>query len=572
MVLALPSSDIITSDLRSYQSKAIADIRGQWSIGHRRIVLVAPVGAGKTRLAEDMIVQALASSSDVDIWFLAHRVELLEQPARRFHKRGIAFGMVKAGTKGAAHHRVQIASVQTLANREVDERRGKGRMCLVFIDEGHRTKAATYLKILRDLKRTYDEAFFIYLTATPYRLDGQGLQDVADGLVEAATPPQLIEEGFITEGTVIGRPLPTPIDQRAVDGDGEYLEAEAEAAMDRPALLGDTVDTWRRHCEGYPGIGRCTSKRSAMLRLERFQAAGFRAGYLDGETGALERRLLLARLAIGGQRLGHPAGLDVLLFVNVLTEGFDSESSYELLYLPEIRKVIWPTSSAPPPYQPLCVLGDYAPTKSMGAFIQFWGRGSRTHKDKPWLRFLSHAGNEDEHCFLSKHHGFTLEHRQSEWLSKLREREAAQGVKVAGGYVAGVKCQECGTRWAMLEGGKPPESCLHCGCRALGAVVRSEVGGRGDGEEEAPGELVEKQAAEEAKRPPTPAELDNWFDAEFRRLRTHNAEAVSDGSRSKVRKVGSIVYRYLGVFKRTPEQFPWAVYRKYKLMYGFGGS
>jgi len=556
--------------LRPYQNTSIADVKAHFSAGRNRVVFVAPVGSGKTACAEYMIAQTLASSGDVDVWFLAHRVELLEQPARRFKHRGIPFGMVKAGSKPASKHRVQIASVQTLANREVDEQRGRGRICLVFVDEGHRTKAATYLKILRDLKRTYDDAYFIYLTATPYRLDGQGLQDVADALVEAATPPQLIADGFITEGTVIGRPLPDPIDPRAIDDSGEYLEAAAEAAMDRPALLGDTVDTWRRHCEGWPGIGRCTSKHSAMLRLERFRAAGFRVGFLDGETPAGERRLLLARLAIGGQRLGHPAGLDVLLFVNVLTEGYDSESSYELLFLPEIRKVIWPTASAPPPYQPLCVLGDYAPTKSMGAFIQFWGRGSRTHRDKPWLRFLSHAGNEDEHCFLSKHHGFTLEHRQSEWLSKLREREAAQGVKVGGGYVAGVKCQECGTRWAMLEGGGVPESCLHCGCRELGAVVRSVSEGRS--EEEAAGELVEKQAAAEAKRPPTPAELDNWFDGEFRKLRAHNAEAVSDGLRSRVWKVGMIVKKFMGQFGRTYEQVPWDVYRRYKRMYGFEGG
>ena len=563
-----------TPQLRPYQLAAIESIRTHWSAGRNNVCLVMPVGGGKTLTAAHMIKRALTESPDVDVFFLAHRIELIDQPSRIFTKLGIKHGVIKAGVKPDVHARVQIASVQTLANREVEAYTASGtkpgRYALIIPDEFHRYKAQSNRRIVRELKRSYSDSFTVGLTATPYRLDGQGLQDVADALVEAATPPQLIADGFITEGTVIGRPLPDPIDPRAIDDSGEYLEAAAEAAMDRPALLGDTVDTWRRHCEGWPGIGRCTSKHSAMLRLERFRAAGFRVGFLDGETPAGERRLLLARLAIGGQRLGHPAGLDVLLFVNVLTEGYDSESSYELLFLPEIRKVIWPTASAPPPYQPLCVLGDYAPTKSMGAFIQFWGRGSRTHRDKPWLRFLSHAGNEDEHCFLSKHHGFTLEHRQSEWLSKLREREAAQGVKVGGGYVAGVKCQECGTRWAMLEGGGVPESCLHCGCRELGAVVRSVSEGRS--EEEAAGELVEKQAAAEAKRPPTPAELDSWFDGEFRKLRAHNAEAVSDGLRSRVWKVGMIVKKFMGTFGRTYEQVPWDVYRRYKRMYGFEGG
>ena len=86
--------------------------------------------------------------------------------------------------------------------------------------------------------------------------------------------------------------------------------------------------------------------------------------------------MLLARLAIGGQRSAHPMGLDVLFFVNVLTEGYDSESSYELV-LNECKRDLWMGRSYPPEYILLCVLGDYAPTQSMGAFIQYWGRGSR---------------------------------------------------------------------------------------------------------------------------------------------------------------------------------------------------
>ena len=102
----------------------------------------------------------------------------------------------------------------------------------------------------------------------------------------------------------------------------------------------------------------------------------------------------------------------MLLFVNVLTEGYDSESSYDLV-LHECRSELWQGRSYPPEYVPLCVLGDYAPTKSMGAFIQFWGRGSRVHKDKPWLRLLSHAGNEDGTAFSLSSRGVSLEHKQS---------------------------------------------------------------------------------------------------------------------------------------------------------------
>ncbi len=545
--------------LRPYQARAIDRIKEQWQLGRERVLLVAPVGAGKTLLAEEMIVRALARSDRTDIYFLAHRVELLEQPARRFQKRGIAYGIVKAGVAPRPDRRVQIASVQTLQNRPVDPTSKGDRNALVFVDEGHRVKAQTYQRILRELRQTYGSVYIVYLTATPYRLDGQGLGDVADALVEATTPRELIAQGYITEGQVIGRPPPDKIDPRAVDADGEFLADAAESAMDRPKLIGDSVETWRKHCDGWPGLGRCVTKRSALARVEAFRAAGFRVGYLDGETPWRERQMLLARLAIGGQRSAHPMGLDVLFFVNVLTEGYDSESSYDLV-LNECKRDLWMGRSHPPEYVPLCVLGDYAPTASMGAFIQFWGRGSRVHPRKPWLKLLSHAGNEDEHCYLSQHEGFSLEHKQSQWLAKMREREEAQGVAVSLGTVSRVVCADCQTRW--LAG---TASCLHCGGTDLGPLRRPAEAVEPD--EEAPGELVEKVPDATAPRPPTVEETERWFTAQFMKLRAENARRVSDGKPG--RKPGSIVYVYRSIFKRDPD---WGVYNRYRKQYGFTGG
>ena len=81
--------------------------------------------------------------------------------------------------------------------------------------KGIGSKAQTYQRILRELRQTYQHVYVVYLTATPNRLDGQGLGDVSDALVEATTPRKLIAEGFITEGQVIGRPPPEKIDTRA---------------------------------------------------------------------------------------------------------------------------------------------------------------------------------------------------------------------------------------------------------------------------------------------------------------------------------------------------------------------
>lgn len=553
--------------LRDYQADAVDRVLDCWRKGQESVALVLPVGGGKTLTAAHVVKRVVDSTergeSDFDVYFLAHRLELIEQPSRAFRRFGIHHGVIKAGVPSTSA-RVQIASVQTLARRDVSVLNDSPtRSCLIIPDELHRYKAQDHQRVIRELRRTYAQTYLVGLTATPYRLDGQGLGDVCDALVEGATTPQLIAGGYITEGTVIGRPPPKGPDRRAIDENtGELLDSEVESVMDQPKLVGDAVDTWRRHCDGYPGIGRCSTKRSAMLRLEKFAAAGFRVGYLDGETLKRERQLLLARLAIGGERSAHPLGLDVLLFVNVLTEGYDSESSYGLV-LDECRRELWPRASAPPPYVPLCVVADYAPTESMGAFIQLWGRGSRTHPDKPWLKLLSHAGNEDRHCFLSQHHGFTLEHKQGDWIRALREREADQAVPTASGSgIARLVCQECNTRW--LPG---TEQCLHCGSTDLGEVSRREVYGDSSGEEpeEVPGELVAKTADAEAPRPPTPYELERWFDSQFRKLREENAQRLSDGKTAM--KPGTLWFRFKGIYKRPP---PPDVWRRYLNTYGYG--
>lgn len=530
--------------LRPYQQRTLDRVMDEIRQGHESIVLVMPTGAGKTEVAVEMSRQSLARSDDADVVFIGHRVELIDQPARRYEARGIPFGIIKAGVEPRPSARVQIASVQTIVSRPLT---GKSRRrCLVFVDEGHRTKARTYLQTLDALRAQYASVIVIILTATPYRLDGQGLGDIATSLVEATTPRELISLGFITEGVLFGDPPPR-IDPRAFR-DGEADEQEHENVMDDPKLIGDTVDTWRKRCGGMPGIGRCRSKKSALRRLERFEAAGLRVAFVDGDTPDHERRLAQARLAVGGEGSSAPNALDVLLFVNVFTEGFDSESSYGLLHDRAVERAIWRGRSAPPPYRPLCVVADYAQTESMGSFIQLWGRGSRVHRDKPFFHFLSHAGNHIRHCFLSQHEGFFLDHSTAKWRKKLVE----QGVRTAAGGTVSVKCKTC--QATLLPGAG---SCPNCGGEVGPAEAeRPEV-------EDASRELLPQQPVPDAPRPPTPHELEEWFKAEALRLRGINVKLVRGGSPPM--KPGVLIYRYREKFRRDP---PWDVYNRVVKDYG----
>lgn len=131
----------MSSTLRNYQQSLARDCLKALD-SHDRVVVVSPTGSGKTHIAVHGIVPFLPQPA---IW-LTHRVELAEQ-AQSY--KGL-FDVQMIGT----------ANPKGYAS--------------VIIDEGHHACAKTYAKIIRQAKA----AKIIALTATPYRLDGQGLGSV----------------------------------------------------------------------------------------------------------------------------------------------------------------------------------------------------------------------------------------------------------------------------------------------------------------------------------------------------------------------------------------------------------
>ena len=82
---------------RDYQTKTLRlQIPTLWHSGKRAPLIVAPVGAGKTRMAA-MLAEARVQKDTADFWHLAHRRELIEQPYRLFTRFGIPCSKVLMG-------------------------------------------------------------------------------------------------------------------------------------------------------------------------------------------------------------------------------------------------------------------------------------------------------------------------------------------------------------------------------------------------------------------------------------------------------------------------------------------
>jgi superfamily II DNA or RNA helicase len=182
--------------LRPYQQSDLARIRGEYANGARRVAYQAPTGSGKTVLFAHVVAGAAERGNRVVI--LGHRQEIVDQISQALDVLGVAHGIIAAGHPETLLLAVQVASVATLVRR-LDR---FGDVDLLAIDECHHSVAGMWRKIIAALPG----ARILGVTATPERLDGQGLRDVFDVLVIGPAVADLIEGGFLSRFVTFAPP------------------------------------------------------------------------------------------------------------------------------------------------------------------------------------------------------------------------------------------------------------------------------------------------------------------------------------------------------------------------------
>lgn len=387
------------STLRPYQSAAIDALRGAIRAGSRSVVLVSPTGSGKTQIAAEIIRSATERGNRT--LFLAHRRELVQQAAGRLWRdHQLAAGVIMAGVRPAPTLPVQVASIQTLARRAPPEAQ------IVIIDECHHAAARSH----RALLEQYPSATILGLTATPFRLDGQGLGDLFQDLVVAATPAELLAQGFLCEATAFAYVPPDLAGVRTVAGD--YDGAALGTAYEQSGVLGDVVTRWQEHAAGKRTILFASTIANSLELVERFKNIGVRAEHLDYHVPTAARAEIIARVRSGETT--------VIANVGILGEGID---------VPELE---------------VAVLA--RPTKSLAVYLQQVGRVLRPAPGKPRAVILDHAG-----CIVR--HGLWTQDRDYSLTATVEKQPRATSVKTcpfcfcccAGGART---CPACGHQFA----------------------------------------------------------------------------------------------------------------------------
>lgn len=339
-------------ELRDYQTTALDEIRQAVAAGDRRIMLQMPTGAGKTRLAAEMVDGARGKKKRVV--FTVPAISLIDQTVEAFYAEGIReIGVIQANHAMTDWTKdIQVASVQTLLRRELPQ------ADVVIQDEAHRL-----YKVMLDWTTRAPEIPFIGLSATPWT---KGLGRVYTRLIVATTTQQLIDGGWLVPFRVFA---PSHPDLRGVHTvAGDYHEGELSKVMQQAKLIADIIETWKTKAGGRPTICFAVDRAHAATLQQRFEAAGISAAYMDCTTPLSERQTIRRRFLAG----------DVKVVCNVEVIGIG---------------VDWPE---------IACVSYCRPTKSEIRFVQNIGRGLRPSLGKDDLLILDHS---DTHLRL----GFVTE-------------------------------------------------------------------------------------------------------------------------------------------------------------------
>lgn len=333
--------------LRPRQAAAIEAIRDAVKEGHKRIVLQAPCGFGKTLTAAHLVSSSLAKGKRP--LFTCPAITLVNQTLQSFEREGIEdIGVIQADHERTNYScQMQIASVQTLIRRALPE------VDFILIDECHMAWDKLYERL--DSPEWKDK-IAIGLSATPWT-KGMGLHWTK--LVIAATIVDLIGEGFLSPFVVYA-----PVNEFEPDlsgvkvTKGEFEEAGVANAVDKDAIVADVVKTWLEKGQNRPTFLFAVNRAHAQHLQNEFRKAGVNCGYIDAFSGDGERDITFRRFRSGEDR--------VIASVGCLTTGVDED----------VRCII-----------------DAGPTRSEIKHVQKIGRGLRLAPNKDYLLILDHAGN-----------------------------------------------------------------------------------------------------------------------------------------------------------------------------------
>jgi len=356
---------------RPYQIDCKKSVKLEYDNGVTEQLIAQATGTGKR-----MQAVSLAKHFPRTL-FIAHREELIMQAYEEIDQYWpMQVGIIK-GTRFELDKKIVVASVQTLHNRL--DRIPAETFQLLIVDEAHHYVSPTYLKSLRHFKHKLRTCW----TATPKRLDGISLTNIAQKIVFEYRIEDGIRDGFLAPLEAYQIKTQSDLSQvKRVAGD--FNQKQLSEAIDSELRNNLIAAKYKEYAKGTQAIAFCVDIDHAYNLRRTLREHGVIADtVVSDESRCPNRREIVAEFKNGN--------IDVLTNVNILTEGFDySEigcvimgrpTQSETLYIQGIGRGTRPKSQAfvDKFSTNKCIILDFVDNTGKHSLVNSW----ELEKDKP---------------------------------------------------------------------------------------------------------------------------------------------------------------------------------------------
>ena len=344
----------VDDHLREYQLNHKKEIYQAWDDGCRSVMLQMPTGTGKTHLFVSIIKDFQTYRYQCRVLVLAHRDEILSQICDTLYcKYNVPCGKIDKSNHSVEHNNILVASVQTMVKR-LDAY--EDNFDLIVVDEAHHTKANSYKHIIKH----FPSARVLGVTATPYRLSGEGFGEEYDKLILSKTIKEYIEQGYLSDIKY----LPTDIvihncDSITIGASGDYENEVLFKYMDNPLVYTAIVDAYNKYAKNKKGIVYTINQKHNLNLQKCFKEKDISCAAIDSKTPSEERKRIVEQFKNGE--------INVLCNVDIFGEGFDC---------PDVDFILLAR-----------------PTKSLSLYLQQVGRGLRKTDNKDSVLIIDCVGS-----------------------------------------------------------------------------------------------------------------------------------------------------------------------------------
>ena len=333
------------------QNEALKGLQAIRDSGKKKALVISATGTGKTYLSAFDVQQFEPKR----MLFIVHREQILQKSLKDFQKV-LQFpeseGLIYHSGADLTNKKYIFATIQTLSRDYHLNLFSEDYFDYILIDEVHKAGADSYKKVMAH----FHPEFFLGMTATPERTDGQNIYELFDyNIAYEIRLQDALDNDMLCPFIYFG--------VKDIEIDGHLIDEKTNisnlTSNERVKHILQKIDFYGVSGEKVKGLIFCSSKQEAHELASKLNQNGKVCRALTGDDNIETRNEVVSQLEKGE--------LDYILTVDIFNEGID---------IPSVNQVVMLRN-----------------TQSSIVFVQQLGRGLRKHESKEYVTIIDFIGN-----------------------------------------------------------------------------------------------------------------------------------------------------------------------------------